>query len=120
MCSYRDCALSALTTVVSTALPGRAVIDAGSKTLAYDRLAVGPQSGFGYVVGHPEVEVARLSEEHGWLDVSRAPGQLRVGDRLQLIPNHVCPTVNLHDRLYGYRGDEVVAEWPVAARGRVQ
>jgi 3-hydroxy-D-aspartate aldolase len=43
-----------------------------------------------------------------------------VGDRVEMIPRHCDPTINLHDWYHVTRGDTVVALWPVAARGRVQ
>jgi D-serine deaminase-like pyridoxal phosphate-dependent protein len=45
---------------------------------------------------------------------------LRVGERLRIVPNHVCATMNLHDRVFGIRGDRVEREITVDARGRVQ
>jgi D-serine deaminase-like pyridoxal phosphate-dependent protein len=54
------------------------------------------------------------------LDVRRARRRLRVGDRLRIVPNHVCPCVNLHDTLYGVEAEDVVVEWTVAGRGKVQ
>ncbi len=109
-----DCAMRVLTTVVSSAVPERAVVDAGSKSLAMDPNAAG---GHGHVVGLPEVKVARLTEEHGALDLP--PGlTLKVGDRLQIIPNHVCPAVNLFDRVYGVRGGKVEREILIEGRGK--
>lgn len=116
-----DCALAVLTTVVSRSWPGRAVIDAGSKTLTSDRAAGGRQ-GHGIVKGHEGIEIRSLSEEHGVLEVdedrSGQGSRLRVGQRLLVIPNHVCPTVNLSDVLYGVRNGEVVREIRVLARGK--
>jgi D-serine deaminase-like pyridoxal phosphate-dependent protein len=62
--------------------------------------------------------VKSVSEEHGLLDLSRTDWRPRVGERVRIVPNHVCVSVNLHERLYGVRGDEVVEVWDVAARGR--
>jgi len=115
-----DCALSVLVTVVSTAVPGRAIIDGGSKTLSSDRYRVGDGRGFGLVREDPEAELEALSEEHGHLDISRSRRPYRVGERLTIIPNHVCAVMNLHDEVYGVRGDQVEAVWRVAARGRVR
>lgn len=112
-----DCALTVLATVVSRPSADRAVIDAGSKVLSSDR-AVGSDRTFGLVVGRPDLRLERLSEEHGILAVEADGPGLRVGDRLQVIPNHVCTAVNLSDLLYGYRDGRVVKEIPVAARGR--
>ena len=118
-CAWDDCALTVLATVVSTAVPGQAVIDAGSKALGREP-ARGTDSteGFGCVLGHRGVVVARMSEEHGILDLSKTSWQPTVGDQVRVIPNHVCIVVHLNDVIVGIRGDSVETEWPVAARGR--
>jgi D-serine deaminase-like pyridoxal phosphate-dependent protein len=118
--TYQDCALTVLTSVVSTSVSGKAMVDAGSKTLSADSLLSGDRQGFGYVLEDPGISVEGLSEEHGHLDVTRASRPLRLGDKLRIVPNHVCTCVNLHDVLYGVEGDKVVCEWNVAARGRVR
>jgi D-serine deaminase-like pyridoxal phosphate-dependent protein len=113
------CALRVVATVVSCSVPGRAVVDAGSKTLS----EAGPPRelhGYGAVVGHPEVTVVALNEEHGYLDISGSHRAWKVGDRVELIPNHACTCVNLHDRLLLVRNDEVVEEIPVMTRGMVR
>lgn len=120
LCAYRDCAASVLATVVSTAVPGRAVVDAGSKALAADPLATGDHAGFGHVFEYPEIGVVRLSEEHGWLGLPPTGAHPRIGERVRIVPNHICPAVNLYDRIYGYRGERMEVEWQVAARGRLQ
>ncbi len=114
-----DCALRIVTTVISTSVAGRAMTDAGSKTLFSDR-ATGGAPGFGLVVGHPDVEMIALNEEHGHLDVSKCKHRFRVGERLTVIPNHVCPCVNLHDTIYGHSRGVIEREWRVVARGRVR
>jgi D-serine deaminase-like pyridoxal phosphate-dependent protein len=115
-----DCAVSVLTTVVSTSIPGKAAIDGGSKTFSNDKFLSGDGVGFGHVMGDPGTVVEYLSEEHGHLVLANATRRYRVGDRVRVIPNHVCPCINMHDRIYGIRKDEVVTEWRVSARGAVQ
>jgi D-serine deaminase-like pyridoxal phosphate-dependent protein len=116
-CSLEGCALSILATVVSAPAAGRAVVDAGSKTLSTDPLRPAPD-GYGLLLGTGSV-LARLSEEHGVIRV--APGdRFRVGDRVRILPNHACVVANLHDRLVAVRGDRVEGEIRVAARGCVQ
>jgi D-serine deaminase-like pyridoxal phosphate-dependent protein len=105
-------------TVVSRPTQDRAVIDAGSKVLALDR-AEG-QPGHGYLVGHPGAQLARLSEEHGVVQLPAGERGLRVGERVEVIPNHICPVVNLMDALTVVRQGRVQDVWPVAARGRVR
>ncbi len=116
--SYADCAATVLATVVSTSVRGRAIIDAGSKMLSGDALLSGEQKYFGYVQHHPELVLEDLSEEHGHLLVpDNTP--VRVGDRLRVIPNHICPCMNLQDYVFLVSGDQVVDRWKVAARGMV-
>ncbi len=114
---WEDCAYTVLATVVSTAHPGGAVVDAGSKALAREELR-GPGAGYGVLLDRPEVTVRTLSEEHGVLDLNASDWRPRVGDRVRVIPNHVCVSVNLQERLYGVSGDQVTDVWEVVARGR--
>lgn len=118
--SIEDCALSVITTVVSTSVPGRAIVDAGSKTLSSDTHQVTDGRGFGMVKTDTDAEVERLSEEHGNLNIARSSHEYRVGERLAIIPNHVCTTVNMHNQIYGVRGERVESVWEVAGRGKVQ
>lgn len=117
-CDWDECALTVLSTVVSTAVPGQAVIDAGSKALGREPLSVGGGEGFGVLVGHPEVTVSAMSEEHGILDLSRSEWKPQVGELVRVIPNHVCIVVHLNDLIYGVRNDVVETSWSVSARGR--
>ena len=116
-CQLQDCALTVVATVVSVPAAGRAVVDAGSKTLSSDMLRPRP-GGHGIVLGH-ESRIDKLSEEHGVIAVE--PGDsFRVGERVRILPNHACVVANLHDRLWAVRGDTVEDELPVAARGRIE
>jgi D-serine deaminase-like pyridoxal phosphate-dependent protein len=119
-CSYDECALTVLATVVSTAVPGQAVVDAGSKALGREPMRGGPGEGFGVLATDTRVIVKSMSEEHGILDLSSSTWTPRVGERVRIVPNHVCIVVHLSDLVYGVRDDAVVSSWPVAARGRGQ
>jgi len=113
-----DCALTVLATVISTPEAGRAVLDTGSKSLGAD---TAPESaGFGMLREDNGAVLARLNEEHGFLGLSQATVKLRVGDKVQVIPNHCCAVSNLFDEMIAVRGGEVVERWPVAARGKLQ
>lgn len=116
-CTIDDCALTVLARVVSTAVPGQAVIDAGSKALGREPLRADDADGFGEVLDHPEVVVTAMSEEHGILDLTGSDWRPVVGDLVRIVPNHVCYVVNLHGRLYGVRDETVVEVWEVAGRG---
>ena len=118
--SLADCALSVLVTVVSTSVSDHAVIDGGSKTFSSDRYQAEHGRGFGLIKEDPAAEIERFSEEHGHLNLAQSKRKYTVGERLMVIPNHVCSTVNMHDEIYGVRGGQVETVWQVAARGKVR
>lgn len=119
-CTLDQCAATVIATVVSTAKPGQVLIDGGSKTFSSDRLNGDTGVSFGYVTDAPEAHFHKMNEEHGFLDISKCGRQFHVGDRVRILMNHVCVVMNLHEQVYGVRGDEVVTSWPVAARGKLQ
>lgn len=117
-CAWEDCAVTVLATVVSTAVPGQAVIDTGTKALGREPVRGAEGEGFGQLVEHPEVVVERMSEEHGVLDLSKSDWKPVVGERVRVVPNHVCIVVHLNDVAYGVRNGAIETTWPIAARGR--
>ncbi|MCX6032185.1 MAG: DSD1 family PLP-dependent enzyme [Chloroflexi bacterium] len=103
--------LTVLATVVSARDPDRAEIDAGLKTLTRD-------FGLPKVIDPPGWELVGLSEEHGHL--RRAGGApLKPGDKVEIVPNHGCTTINLHDEYHVIRRGMLEAVWPIAARGKI-
>jgi D-serine deaminase-like pyridoxal phosphate-dependent protein len=118
VCSLEDVAYSILATVVSTSVPDQAVVDAGSKALAKEEFR-GGRGGYGILLDRPDVVVHALSEEHGLLDLSGTDWRPRVGERVRIVPNHVCVSVNLQDRLLGLGPDGVLNPIPLEARGRL-
>jgi D-serine deaminase-like pyridoxal phosphate-dependent protein len=118
-CAMEDCAASILATVVSTARPGHMIIDGGSKTFSSDRTNSAEVT-FGHLVEAPGARFHKMNEEHGFVDLTDAEAEFRVGDRVHMIPNHICVAVNLHERVYGVRGDTVEDVWTVDARGKLQ
>ena len=111
------CALTVEVTVVSDAVSGQIVIDAGSKTFTSDDH---PDGGHGAIVGWPDANLHTLNEEHGYVDVSALDERPGVGDRLRVIPNHACGCVNLHDGLLAIRDGVVDHVIDVSARGLVR
>ena len=119
-CGLEDCAATILTTVVSTSVPDQMIIDGGSKTFFSDRLVTDERAGFGYVTNAPEAFFSRMNEEHGYIELKDAASRFRVGDTVRIIPNHVCVAMNLHEQVYGVRGERVDKVWRVEARGKLQ
>ena len=113
-----DCALTILASVISHPREDLFLCDAGAKCLGLDQGAHGNSSirGYGVVIGHPELTVAGLSEEVGKLHVE-GETNLKVGDRIRIIPNHACSSANLTGYYVGHRGDEVDRLIAVDVRG---
>lgn len=108
-----DVALVVAARVVSVPRPGEAVLDAGSKALTSDR--AGWLAGHGLILEAPEATIAWLSEEHAVVHGLRE-SSLAVGDLVRVVPNHVCPVVNLTGSLTVVRDGEIADRWPVIAR----
>ncbi len=108
------CALTVLATIVGRPAPTRVILDTGSKTLSQDKISADPF--MGRVTGHPDWTVTGLSEEHGIVQVPEG-ADIRIGERLELIPNHACVVTNLSDAFMTVRGGQVQGELAVAARG---
>ena len=115
-CGVTDCALTVLTTVVSRPTADRGVLDAGSKSLTSDLLGL---TGYGMIPAYAHAEIIGLSEEHGHLDLRLCSARPKIGEKLQVIPNHACPVSNLVDQVVFHRGDKVIRFEDVAARGCV-
>ena len=114
-CKWSDCAAHVLATVVSTPAPGRAVIDAGSKMLTSDLLGL---DGHGHVVEYPEARIVALSEEHGTLALPEGTN-LQVGERIRIVPNHVCVVSNMVNRAWLKEECGIWSTLSIDARGRV-
>jgi D-serine deaminase-like pyridoxal phosphate-dependent protein len=95
------------------------ILDGGSKTLTMDRCGPAPDSGHGLIVEYPEAFIGKLTEEHAQVDVSRCTARPRVGERVTVIPNHICPVVNLHDTAWWWEADGSLQVLPVDARGKL-
>ena len=103
-----------LATVVSTA-PDRAVLDSGAKILGKD--LPGTVEGYGFVTDLPAAVITALYDHHAVVDLNGGPSP-RVGQRVLVVPNHVCPVVNLvRDLTVVGPGGDVVESYRVDARG---
>ena len=71
-------------------------------------------------IGLPGVTYGWAGDEHGRLDLTQSDCDLRVGNRVEFVPPHCDPTVNLYDVIHALRGDTIEAIWPIAARGKSQ
>ena len=99
-CTIDDCAARLTCTIVSNAVPGKCVMDAGTKTLSSDLNFGGRALGYGHVVEYPQATIVRLTEEHGELDLSKCDKHPRLGERITVIANHICPCMNLQESVW--------------------
>jgi D-serine deaminase-like pyridoxal phosphate-dependent protein len=113
-----DCAARIVCTVVSTAVPGKVVLDGGSKVFTSDRCGPRPDSGHGLVVEYPEAKIVRLTEEHAEVDVSKCKRRPAIAERVSVVPNHICPCVNLLDQFWWWENGAATAA-TVDARGQL-
>jgi len=120
-CSVDECAAVILATVVSNAVPGKLVLDAGGKTLTYDRYIFDPadKRTFGTLMDYENADLVGASEEHGMVDISNCDNPPKLGDRVRVLMNHVCPCVNLQDSGYLIREDGSLEPLPIDARGKL-
>lgn len=120
-CAVEDIALTVAATVVSHHVtapdaPARFIIDAGSKILGSDRPAWA--TGFGRLIDHPDARITALSEHHATVEWPESRTRPALGERLRIVPNHVCLAINLVDDVAVTSNGELVDRWTVAARGK--
>jgi D-serine deaminase-like pyridoxal phosphate-dependent protein len=121
-CTENECAAIVKVTVISRPTKNRAIIDGGSKTFATDVQPNQPPiylNGFGKVVGHPNITFERVTEEHGMLHIE-GDSPIKVGDTLEIIPNHICTTINLHNYVFIGEENRTLERYEVKARGKLQ
>ena len=121
------CAVTVLTTVMSTSHEDFAVIDAGYKTFGSDSLFEHQGSpdfwwqgklSYGSVQGRSDLWFGRIAAESGGIYYMKPGKKLKLGERLEIVPNNATLVINIHDRIYGVRNGAVEEEIPVTGRGR--
>jgi D-serine deaminase-like pyridoxal phosphate-dependent protein len=109
------CAVAVASTVVSVHAD-RVVIDAGAKALTKD-LATWLM-GYGAIVGYPDLVIERVNDYHGVVAAPPGVDRPRLGQMVAVIPNHICPVIDLVDSVVAVAADGTIEDWPVDARGR--
>ena len=119
---FSHCAATVLTSVISKPIGNRVVTDSGAKALAAQNRTSGicATKGFGCVKGRESIKVDDLYDEHAVFNNDDICAMVDVGDKIEIIPSHICPTVNLYDKAYLVSGGKVLAELPIDCRGKSQ
>ena len=86
-----------------------------------DRYGVTNSHGKGVIWDFPSATINRIFDEHAIIDDDPAFRDfVHVGQKVRIIPVHICPVCNLYDTAYVIEGDEVVDQYEIAARGKLQ
>lgn len=106
-----------LATVVGRPTANRVILDAGSKSLSSDPVGVPNLAGFGMVAEYPDAVIHELSEEHAHVDIARCSRAPVIGERVSVIPNHICPCVNLAGEIVLWHENQAETVAVAARRG---
>ena len=119
---YSHCAASVLGTVISKPTADRIITDTGAKALTAQqrRKGICTNQGLGYVKGSDQVHLSGVFDEHGIIYSQQLSQQLQIGDKIEIIPNHICPVCNLYDTLYLVSQGNIIREVDIACRGKSQ
>ena len=114
-CNLQDLeySLTVLATVVSRPEKHRAILDAGRKTHH-------PDFAMPVLPNHPDATVTRVSAEHCELELGPESQNLKIGDKIELVPGYADFTTVMHDNHYGFRKDRLEVVWPILGRGKLQ
>ena len=117
---FSHCAATVLASVISKPEGNRVVLDTGAKALVSQNRPTGicATAGFGAIKGAEDITIENLFDEHGVLNSEKFKTLVNVGDKVEVIPSHVCPTVNLYDTAYLVSNGKVIRTLPIACRGK--
>lgn len=119
---FTKCSATVLTSVISKPNDERIVLDAGAKGMVAQNRDTGicATGGFGYVKGSENIMVDELFDEHGLIYNKEYSKRIQIGDKIEIIPSHICPTVNLYDYTYLISNNKIIDKLPIEARGKSQ
>ena len=119
--SYTSCAATVLATVISTPTEERVIIDAGAKALTSQNRGLGicHTPGNGVIKGSNLIRLAGVFDEHGIIYDKEFRRHTQIGDKIEIIPNHICPTSNLYDKAYLVDDGKIILEIPILCRGKL-
>ena len=120
--TYERCAAAVLTTIISKPTDERVITDVGAKGITAQTRSVGltATKGLGRVKGFEDVYVHAVFDEHAIIYDKGFRNQVNIGDKVQIIPNHICPVCNLYEKAYLISKGEVVEEIDIEGRGKLQ
>ncbi|MBG9811225.1 alanine racemase [Bacillus endophyticus] len=120
--TYDRCAASVLTTIISKPTNERVIMDVGAKGITAQTRSEGltATKGLGRIKECERVYINGVFDEHAIIYNEDFSQQINIGDKVQIIPNHICPVCNLHEKAYLISKGEVVEELNIEGRGKLQ
>lgn len=120
--SFSRNSATVLSTVMSRPTSERVILDVGAKGITAQTRSKGlcATRGLGLIKGWPEVEIFDVYDEHAIIYNQKFRDGVEVGEKVEIIPNHICPVVNLHETAYLVENGEIVEEIPVDCRGKLK
>lgn len=116
------CAASVLASVLSKPTPERVILDVGAKGITMQERTVGIccSNGKGLIKGFPDVNIQRIFDEHAIINNAAFHDKVNVGDKVEIIPVHICPVCNLYNSAVLTSNGEVIDTLEIACRGKLQ
>lgn len=120
--SKARCAATVLAQVMSRPTEERVILDVGAKGITMQKRSRGlcSSEGLGDIKEFPGVHVFDVFDEHAIIYSKEMKDSVKVGDKVSIIPVHICPVVNLHENAYFMDGDRVIETVPVLGRGKLR
>jgi D-serine deaminase-like pyridoxal phosphate-dependent protein len=116
------CAATVLATVMSKPTAERVILDVGAKGLTAQTRTKGlcATKGLGLIKGFDDISIFDVYDEHAIIYSKTFSESVEIGDKVEIIPNHICPVVNLHETACLIQGSIVVDEITVECRGKLK
>lgn len=116
------CAATVLATVMSRPTDERVILDVGAKGLTMQSRSTGicATPGLGTILEYPDVHIHAVYDEHAIIYDRNFHDAVKIGDKVRIIPVHICPVCNLYDSAYLVSGGEVKEEVPILCRGKLR
>lgn len=120
--THSRCAASVLTTVISKPTDVRVITDVGAKGITTQTRTKGmcATKGLGVIKNFDNVNIDQVYDEHAIIYNRTFHDSVEVGDKVEIIPNHICPVVNLHEEANFVEDGEVVETVPILCRGKLK
>lgn len=120
--TLEHCAATVLATVISRPTAERVILDVGAKGITMQGRSEGicATPGKGTIWGWPDVYIQQVYDEHAILYNKGFHDSVRIGDKVRVLPVHICPVCNLYDEAALISGDEVAEVVPILCRGKLQ